>query len=111
MLKGVDHVTARKAVVLLGQVKRHIKVVEGDHGLDPVLMALVKDFIVEGQTLLVGQGVVAVGEDTAPGNAHAKDAEAHLAQKRNVLLVGVVEVDAASFGKIIGHLVCLASCE
>ena len=53
-LKGVDHVTARKPVVLLCQVKRHVKVVEGNHGLDTVLMALVKDLVVEGQALLVG---------------------------------------------------------
>ena len=109
MLESVDNVTARETVILLCQVERHIEMVEGNHGLNAVLVALVEHLIVEGQTLLVRQRVVTVWENTAPGDAHTEDAEAHLAEERNVLLVGVVEINAATLGKIVGHLVCLAS--
>ena len=102
MLEGVDNVTARETVILLCQVERHIEMVEGNHGLNAVLVALIEHLIVEGQTLLVWK-------NTAPGDAHTEDAEAHLAEERNVLLVGVVEINATTLGKIVGHLVCLAS--
>ena len=58
----------------------------------------VENAVVEGEAGLVGLGVVAVGEDTAPRDGHAEHVEAHLGEQRNVLLVVMVEIDAVMVG-------------
>ena len=58
----------------------------------------VENAVVEGEAGLVGLGVVAVGEDTAPGDGHAEHVEAHLGEQRDILLVVMVEIDAVMVG-------------
>lgn len=100
-LERIDHMAAGKAVVLLRQVQRHIEVVERHHGLDTVLATAVEHAIIEGQALLVGNDVVTEREDTTPGDRHAEHRESHLGEQRDILLVGVVEVDAATLGEVV----------
>ena len=71
---------------------------QGHERLDAVLAAAVEDAVVEREAGLVGLGVVAVGEDAAPGDGHAEHVEAHLSEQRDVLLVMMVEVDAVVIG-------------
>ena len=58
----------------------------------------VEDAVVEGKTGLVGLGIIAVGEDAAPGDGHAEHVEAHLGEQRDILLVVMVEIDAVMVG-------------
>ena len=58
-----------------------------------MLLELIEDAVIESQPLLVGLGLVAAGEDTAPGDGEAEDLEAHLREQGDVLSVSVVEVD------------------
>ena len=98
VLKEADELAGGPPVVLLDQVVGHLVVREGHQRLDAVLGAAVEDAVVEGQARLVGLGVVAVGEDAAPGDGHAEHVEAHLGEQGDVLLVVVVEVDAVVVG-------------
>ena len=98
LLKEADELAACPAVVLLDQVIGHLVVRKCHERLDIVGAQAVEDAIVEGEAGLVGLGVVAVGEDTAPGNGHAEHVEAHLGEQRDVLLVVMVEVDAVMVG-------------
>ena len=58
----------------------------------------VEDAVVEGETGLVGLGIIAVGEDAAPGDGHAEHVEAHLGEQCDILLVVMVEIDAVMVG-------------
>ena len=98
LLKEADELAARPAVVLLDQVIRHLIVRQGHERLDIVSAQAVEDAIVEGEAGLVGLGVVAVGEDAAPGDGHAEHVEAHLGEQRDILLVAMVEIDAVMVG-------------
>ena len=98
LLEEADELAARPAVVLLDQVIGHLVVREGHERLDVVSAQAVENAVVEGEAGLVGLGVVAVGEDTAPGDGHAEHVEAHLGEQRNVLLVVMVEIDAVMVG-------------
>ena len=98
LLKEADELAACPAVVLLDQVIGHLVVRERHERLDVVSTQAVEDAVVEGEAGLVGLGVVAVGENTAPGDGHAEHVEAHLGEQRNVLLVVMVEVDAVMVG-------------
>ena len=98
LLEEADELAACPAVVLLDQVIGHLVVREGHERLDVVSAQAVENAVVEGETGLVGLGVVAVGEDTAPRDGHAEHVEAHLGEQRNVLLVVMVEIDAVMVG-------------
>ena len=98
LLKEADELAARPAVVLLDQVIGHLVVRQGHERLDVVGAQAVEDAVVEGEAGLVGLGVVAVGEDTAPGDGHAEHVEAHLGEQRDILLVVMVEIDAVMIG-------------
>ena len=98
LLKEADELAARPAVVLLDQVIGHLVVREGHERLDVVGAQAVEDAVVEGEAGLVGLSIVAVGEDTAPGDGHAEHVEAHLGEQRDVLLIVMVEIDAVMVG-------------
>ena len=97
-LEEADELAGGPAVVLLDEVVGHLVMGHGHQGLDAMGVAAVEDPVVEGETGLVGLGVVAVGEDAAPADGHAEHVEAHLREQRDVLLVAVVEVDAVMVG-------------
>ena len=81
-------------------MERGIEVAERDHGLHAELMALVEHRVVERQAFLVGLGVVAIGEDAAPRDGHAENLEAHTGDLSQLLLVAMVEIDAAALRKV-----------
>ena len=91
-LEGLERVAGDPAVVLVGQVQRAVKVVDGHEWLDAQLLALLEDVDVELDAFLVGLGVVAVGEDAGPVDGEAVDVAAHLRHQLEVLLPMVVEV-------------------
>ena len=65
--------------------------------LDAVFMALVKEVVVELQPFLVRLRVVAVREDTAPGDGGAEHLEAHLREELDVLFIVMVEINGLEF--------------
>ena len=69
-----------------------------------MLLALAEHVLVEGQAGLVGLGLVAVGEDAGPGQAHAEGLKAHLGKESDVLLVVMVEIDAGLRGIVVAVL-------
>ena len=77
---------------------------DGHERLDAVRLALAEHVLVEGEACLVGLGLIAVGEDAGPGQAHAERLEAHLGEQRDVLFVVVVEIDAGLGGIVIAVL-------
>ena len=70
----------------------------GDQRLDAVLLAAVKDLVIEFKALLVRLGLHAGGENAGPVDRGAEGLEAHLGEESNVLLVVVVEVDGLMAG-------------
>ena len=98
LLKEADELATRPAVVFLDQVIGHLVVREGHERLDIVGTQAVENAVVEGEAGLIGLSVVAVGEDTAPGDGHAEHIEAHLGEQRDVFLVVMVEIDTVMIG-------------
>ena len=88
-----DEVAAHPAVVGLSQVQRGLVVRDRHQRCDAVALQLVEHPVVEGQAVLVGGLLVALGEYAAPGDRHPEHLEAHLGKHRDVLGVPVVEVD------------------
>ena len=93
LLVHVDKLAVAPAAVLLDKVDRAVEVRDGHERLDTVLLALAEEILVELQALFVGLGLVAVGEDAGPADGQTVRFEAHLGEKRDVLLVVVVHVD------------------
>ena len=104
VLVEVDELAVSPAAVLLDEVDRAVEVRDGHERLDAVRLALTEYVLVESQAGLVGLGLVAVGEDTGPGQAHAEGLKAHLGEEGDVLLVVVVEIDAGLRGIVIAVL-------
>ena len=96
--KEVNDLAAGPAVVFQGQIQRHLIVADRDQRLHAVGNDRVDEVIVELQALLVGRGIIPVGEDTGPVDGGTQAVHAGACQQLDVLLVGVVEVDAAAFG-------------
>ena len=96
--KEVNDLAAGPAVVFQGQIQRHLIVADRDQRLHAVGNDRVDEVIVELQALLVGRGIITVGEDAGPVDGGAQAVHAGACQQLDVLLVGVVEVDAAAFG-------------
>ena len=67
-------------------------------------LTLAEYVLVEGQASLVGLGLVAVGEDAGPSQAHTEGLKAHLGKESDVLFVVVIEIDAGLRGIVIAVL-------
>ena len=104
VLVEVDELAVAPAAVLLDEVDGAVEVRDGHERLDAVRLALAEHVLVKGQAGLVGLGLVTVGEDTGPGQAHAEGLKAHLGKEGNVLLVVMVEIDAGLRGIVIAVL-------
>ena len=101
VLVEVDELAVAPASVLLDEVDGAVEVRDGHERLDAVRLALAEHVLVEGQAGLVGLGLVTVGEDAGPRQAHAEGLKAHLGKEGDVLLVVVVEIDAGLRGVVI----------
>ena len=77
---------------------------DGHERLDAVRLTLAEYVLVEGQASLVGLGLVAVGEDAGPSQAHTEGLKAHLGKESDVLFVVVIEIDAGLRGIVIAVL-------
>ena len=104
VLVEVNELAVAPAAVFLDEVDRAVEVRDSHERLNAVRLALTEYVLVESQTGLVGLGLVAVGEDTGPGQAHAEGLKAHLGKESDVLLVVVVEIDAGLRGIVIAVL-------
>ena len=104
ILVEVDEFAVAPAAVLLDEVNRAVEVRDGHERLDAVRLTLAEYVLVEGQASLVGLGLVAVGEDAGPRQAHAEGLKAHLGKEGDVLLVVVIEIDAGLRGIVIAVL-------
>ena len=67
----------------------------GQAGIDEV--------VVEGDALLVGGRLVALGEDAGPLDGGAQRPEAHLGKEGDVLLVVMIEVDRLVVGVVLAR--------
>ena len=90
---GIYHPAVFPAAVLFDQGNGGIKVAQGHQRLNAVLVALIKELLIEAQALFVGLRIIAVGQDAGPGNGQAVAAEAHLGKELDVLLEVVVHVN------------------
>ena len=104
VLVEVDELAVSPAAVLLDEVNRAIEVRDGHERLDAVRPTLAEYVLVEGQASLVGLGLVAVGEDAGPSQAHTEGLKAHLGKESDVLFVVVIEIDAGLRGIVIAVL-------
>ena len=104
VLVEVDELAVAPAAVLLDEVNRAIEVRDGHERLDAVRLTLAEYVLVEGQASLVGLGLVAVGEDAGPSQAHTEGLKAHLGKESDVLFVVVIEIDAGLRGIVIAVL-------
>ena len=104
VLVEVDELAVAPAAVFLDEVNRAVEVRDGHERLDAVLLALAEHVLVEGQAGLVGLGLITVGEDTGPCQAHAEGLKAHLGKEGDVLLVVMVEIDAGLRGIVVAIL-------
>ena len=104
VLVEVDELAVAPAAVLLDEVNRAVEMRDGHERLDAVRLALAEYVLVEGQAGLVGLGLVTVGEDAGPSQAHTEGLKAHLGKESNVLLLVVIEIDAGLRGIVIAVL-------
>ena len=104
VLVEVDELAVAPTAVLLDEVNRAVEVRDSHEWLDAVLLALAEYILVEGQASLVGLGLVAVGEDAGPSQAHTEGLKAHLGKESDVLFVVVIEIDAGLRGIVIAVL-------
>ena len=94
----LDEFPAGPAVVFFHQRIGQLVVTDGNQRLDAVLLAAVKDLVIEFKALLVRLGLHTGGENAGPVDGGAEGLEAHLGEESNVLLVVVVEVDGLMAG-------------
>ena len=104
VLVEVDELAVAPAAILLDEVNRAVEVRDGHERLDAVRLTLAEHVLVEGQAGLVGLGLVTVGEDAGPRQAHTEGLKAHLGKEGDVLLVVVIEIDAGLRGIVIAVL-------
>ena len=89
----VDGLAVGKAAIILGQVEGHFEVAQGDYWLNAILVHFVKQVVVEFQACFAWLLVVAIREDSGPGNRSSEGLKAHPGQQFDVFFVVVVEVD------------------
>ena len=65
--------------------------IDGDHRLDAVLQAFVKNIVIEPEAFFI-HIVHSVGTDAGPDNGHTEAFEAHLRKKSDIFLIVMVEV-------------------
>ena len=104
VLVEVDELAVAPAAVLLDEMDRAVEVRNGHERLDTLCLTLAEHVLVKCQAVLVGLGLVTVGEDAGPRQAHAEGLKAHLGEEGDVLLVVVVEIDAGLRGIVIAVL-------
>ena len=98
----VDGFAVLPAAVLQYQLHRDVIVQDGGKNLHAMLFALAEQIFIVADAFGVRLSVIAVGEQPGPADRGAKDFHAHFCEQRKVLLVGVIEVDAAAIGIIRG---------
>ena len=98
----VDGLAILPAAVLQDQLHRDIIVQDGGKNLHAMLLALAEQIFIVADAFGVRLSVIAVGKQPGPADRGAKDLHAHFCEQRKVLLVGVIEVDAAAIGIIRG---------
>ena len=88
----VDHSAVGKTVIFGHDRPGDLIVAERNEGLDPVLMALVKDPVIESEPLLAGFFVIAVGKDPPPVDGQAETRPAHLCKQSDVFFIAVIKI-------------------
>ena len=104
---GVHHAAVFPAAVFFDEGNGSVKVADGDQRLNAVLMALVKNAVVEGQSCLVGLSIVAVGQDAGPCNGQPEALEAHLCKQGDILFIMVIQVN----GLVAGVEMCVIAAQ
>ena len=92
-LKHAHESAVAPTAVCRNKMHGHVIVAERHHRLDALFEAGAKHILIEREALLVGFGVIPVGEYTAPCDGEAQSLEAHLAEERDVLAVMMIEID------------------
>ena len=81
------------AAVVFHQRPRHLIVGQGYQRSNIVLRHFIKQLIVEGQPGFVWLRLIAVGENTRPGNRYAQAVKAHLGKEADIFRITVVKID------------------
>ncbi|MPM40150.1 hypothetical protein SDC9_86789 [bioreactor metagenome] len=88
----IDHLPVCPAAVFFRQPKRHVEMKDSHNRFDAMLQAFVENIIIELQACFVRLCLVAVRENSCPGNRKTVAVEAHLRHQSDVFFVAVVEV-------------------
>ncbi len=99
--ESVNRVTAFKTTVCFREMQGRIKMAKRHHWLHAIFMALVKDAIVKCKAFLVRILIITVRENAAPANGHTENFEAHFRYLGKLLLVSMIEINAATLGEIV----------
>lgn len=67
--------------------------------------AFIDQIIVKGQPGFIGNFLIPIGEDAAPGDGKAKYPEAHLGKQGDVSFVPMIEIDALQFQIVFGRMI------
>ena len=83
--KTVDHLAAFPSAEFFYKVNRKVKVAKGNQRFDPIFPALVKDFIIESETCLIGSILISIRKYPCPAYGQPVTLKPHLSEKGNIL--------------------------
>ena len=98
----VDDLALAPPIVVICQIERHLVVMKRHKRLDTRIFHSAEQIAVVVDTGLERLLLCPRGEQTGPLDRYAQRLEAHLLEKRNVLLVVMKEVDAVTLGIHVG---------
>ena len=70
---------------------------QGYQGLDTVLIELIKDFVIEGQSFFIGFQLITLWKNPWPGDGQTEGLKAHFGIEGDVFLVTVVKIRTPAF--------------
>ncbi|CCJ89732.1 hypothetical protein BN132_1660 [Cronobacter turicensis 564] len=91
--KEIHHFAVRPAAILLHQMQRHFKVREGNYRLNVVFQQLIKHIVIELEPRFIGLRLIAVGENSRPGDRRAETLKAHFGEEFNIFFIMSVKID------------------
>ncbi|AEW74961.1 hypothetical protein EcWSU1_03533 [Enterobacter ludwigii] len=89
----IDHLAVAPGSILRDQMHRYVEMAQGDQRFDVVFFALFEHCAVEGNPLFIGQWLIAVRIEAAPGNRGTKYRKAHLRHQGDVFFVAMVKIN------------------
>ena len=93
MQVGINHTSVFPAAVFFDEGDGRIKMANRNERLDAVFAAFIDQAVIEGETGLVGDRIIAVGQDARPCDGKTVDLETHLSKQGDILFVVMIQID------------------